>query len=72
VASDRLGSESPPCSHGIILTSSPYPFHPIKGEDFSWGKLAWEKLVGKFLSFVAWSFWSLSVGFELYFVKIDC
>ena len=27
--------------------------------------------VGKFLSFVAWSFWSLYVGFELCFVKID-
>jgi hypothetical protein len=35
----------------------------------SW--LDWEKLVGNFLSFVAWIFWILYVGFELCFVKID-
>ena len=67
MASDRFGSESRPSSHGIILTSSPYPFQLIKGEESSW-----ENLVGKFLSFVAWSFWSLYVGFEIFFVKIDC
>jgi hypothetical protein len=29
------------------------------------------ELVGKFLSSVAWSFWSLYVGLEIFFVKID-
>jgi hypothetical protein len=40
------------------------------------GKASWlellEFLVGKFLSFVAWSFWNLYVGFELCFITIDC
>jgi hypothetical protein len=39
VASDRFGSKLHPCSSGIILTSSPYNFQLIKGEEFSWENL---------------------------------
>ena len=38
--------------------------------EFGLRLLAFE--IGLLLSFVAWSFWSLYVGFELCFVKIDC
>jgi hypothetical protein len=41
VASDRFGFESHPRYLHIILTTSPYPFHPLKWEAFSWGKLDW-------------------------------
>ena len=40
VASEWFGSYSLSWFSGIILSSSPYPLQLIKGEDFSWRKLA--------------------------------
>jgi hypothetical protein len=39
VTSDQFGSYSLFLFSGIILTSSPYPLHLIKGEELSWRKL---------------------------------
>ena len=40
VASDRFGYHSLLWFSGIILTSSPYPLHLIKGKELSWTKSA--------------------------------
>jgi hypothetical protein len=55
VASDRFGSDSHPLSHGIILTSSPYHFQLIKGEEVSRGKLVFLEVGVLGVLELAWS-----------------
>jgi len=58
VASKWFGSYFLSWFSGIILTSSPYPLQPIKGEEISWRKLAWAWLgVGLSLGKLSWLEW---------------